>query len=534
LTRRVQPLLTGLIAGTALYHLMALMTGSDAMGPTLMTIAPRTLAPATFAAAWEHVLAVPLWDSTVAVLPYSVLLAVQGIMSTTLASAALSEATGVPPNLNRALVAQGLGNMLCGGLAALPVGPGVSQSLAAVRMPDVYRVAPALSCVALLIVVLLFGDVLAYVPVAVLSGLLVTVGVNLINTWTRGLVNRVARDPKGRGEIKWNLAIVVAVAATFFFGGAPLALLIGTILAMVLLAVSLSTATRFDTLEGLSSRRVWPGPQARWLSEARSSLRVFRPRGGLFFGTADQLATRLGALDPGIAYCILDFSKLTTLDATGCQIVASSAKKLAAAGTTLVLAGIDSDNPADRALIDLGLTSPSPDGWHGDLDHALEWVEAELLRARWPGAGPNAAVSLADTPLAKGLGDDEMQALQSYLVRIDCEPGTVFLKRGDVGSALYVIDDGLVEIRIGGGAAPGKRLAAFGPGSIFGEIVMFTARERTADAICVKPTRLFELRAESLAEMEARFPALYARVLANLNAHLAGRLIAATEVVQAQ
>jgi SulP family sulfate permease len=536
-TTRVPPLLVGLAVGTAIYHLAATLLGREAMGLTLSTIAPRALAPATFAAVWERVNVSWLLATGWIVLPYSMLLAAQGSMSTTLACAALSEATGLPPNLNRALVGQGLGNMMCGALGGLPIGASISQSVAAARMTEVYRAAPAVSCVALLVVALLLGDALAYVPVAALAGLLITVGIGLINTWTRGLAKRVVRDLHAHLEIRWNLAIVAAVAAAFFFGSAPLALVVGAILAMILLAVSLSVATTFDAVDGraLSSRRVWPGPQARWLAEARSSVRVLRPRGGLFFGTADELATRLGALDPAIKYCVLDFARLSTLDATGCQIVAASAKKLAATGTTMVLAGVDTRNAADRALIDLGLTIPSPENrWFADLDHALEWVEGELLKARWPEASPNAAVCLAQTPLAKGLRDDELQALQSYLVQIDCEPGKVFFKRGDPGSAFYVIDDGLVEIQIDAGIPGGKRLAAFGPGSIFGEVVMFTSGERTADAICVKQTRLFELRLDSLQELEKRFPALYAKVLANLNAHLATRLIAATEVVRAQ
>ena len=536
-TARAPPLLIGLIAGTGAHHLSALLLGNHAMGPTLRALAPEAIAPATLAAVWQRVSGSFVLDTVAQVLPYSVLLAAQGTMTTKLTAAALSEATGEPSNLNRAVVAEGLGNVLCGALAGLPLGPGVSQSMAAVRMTDVYRVAPAVSCVLLLIVVTLFGGALGYVPVAVLAGLLVTVGVGLINTWTRGLARSVARDRKARSEIRWNLAIVAAVAAAFFFGGAPVALGVGAILAMILLAVSLSSATQFDTLEGgaLSSRRVWPHPQAQWLAKARSSVRVLRPRGGLFFGTAELLAARLAAFDSHVAYCVLDFSKLSTLDATGCQMVAASSKKLAAAGTTLVLAGVDAAKPADRALIDLGLSSPNPaDRWFGDLDHALEWVEGELLRQRWPEAGVNAAVHLADTPLAKGLGDAELQALQPYLACIECAPGTVFFKSGDAGSALYVIDDGMVEIRIGDGAASGKRLAAFGPGSIFGEMVMFTSGARTADAICVKPTRLFELRLDSLAELERSFPALHARVLANLTAHLAGRLIAATDVLRAQ
>jgi CRP-like cAMP-binding protein len=99
---------------------------------------------------------------------------------------------------------------------------------------------------------------------------------------------------------------------------------------------------------------------------------------------------------------------------------------------------------------------------------------------------------------------------------------------------MYVVDEGFVEIRIGEHeTGMATRLAAFGPGSIFGEIAMLSSDQRTADAVCVRSTRLYELRREKLVELQARHPALYARIVANLGIHLANRLVATTGIVQA-
>ena len=69
-----------------------------------------------------------------------------------------------------------------------------------------------------------------------------------------------------------------------FWGSMPLALMIGALLAMVLLAVELSAATSFsaEAVTQLGSRRVWPTQQAKWLREHRSQIAVFRPQGTLF------------------------------------------------------------------------------------------------------------------------------------------------------------------------------------------------------------------------------------------------------------
>ncbi len=458
-------------------------------------------------------------------------------MELALTSRAVGEITGARADIHRGLIAQGAANVVCGALAGLPIAPSRSQSLAAARMGEAISIIPAASAVALLVIALAFGGLLAYVPTAVLAGLLVTVGVGLIDRWARGLVRRAIRRADTQADIRWNLAIVAVVAGALFLGGVPLALLVGTVLAMVMLAHGLSAATTFIPEDGthFASTRVWPPGQAEWLSQARAAVRVLRPRGGLFFGTGEQLGAQLAALDKAVRYCIIDCSRLTVLDATGCQIAAASAKKLAARGVTTLLAGLDPSNPHDKALVDLGLNVPDPnDHWFCDLDHALERVEAELLRDRWPEVAADQPVELAETELARGLPGPELEVLRSHLTIADFDAGTVLFERGAAGSAMYVIARGLVEIRVNTDAASrgSQRLAVFGPGRIFGETAMLTRGPRTADAICVKPTRLYELRSESLLELEGLYPVIHAKLIANLNLHLATRLKATTEIAR--
>ncbi|HZN23423.1 MAG TPA: cyclic nucleotide-binding domain-containing protein, partial [Burkholderiales bacterium] len=333
----------------------------------------------------------------------------------------------------------------------------------------------------------------------------------------------------------WNLAIVAIVAAVFIVGSVPLALFVGAVLAMVLLALTLSEATTFDNPDGdhLASTRVWPAEQAQWLSEQRDRVAVFRPRGSLFFGTADQLAINLEAVEAQVQFVVLDISRVTTVDATACQIIAAAAKKLASKGITVLLAGVSPNSARGQELLALGLTQPPRrTHWSIDIDHALERAEAALLRERWP-IGDAREINLAETPLTHGLSQSDIEELRAYMTAVEVPAGLLF-RRGDPGTSMFLVDRGFVEIRIGSDTAPGAtRLAAFGPGSIFGEIAMVNAEERTADAVCIEPSRLYELTRDALAELARRSPALYTRIIQNLNRHLAARLIVATSTVQA-
>ena len=535
-TKRVQPLLAALAIGTVIYHLAAPITGQEALGPTLGTIEPFAVAQANFSAVWNPITPAWLLATSIRVFPYALFLALQAIMNAALTSVAVADITGKRANVNRMLIAQGIGNVVSGGIGGLPIGSSPSQSMVAAKMSNVNRIVPSVSAVILLVAVTAFGRFLDYVPLVVLAGLLVTAGIGLIDRWACALVKRVIRGDI-RADTRWNLCIVAAVAGVFFFGSVPLALLVGAVLAMILLTISLSSATTFSAQDGskFSSTRVWPAAQAGWLAQARSSVCVLRPRGGLFFGTADRLADTLDRLGHAIRYCILDFSLLTTVDVTGCRIIAGSAKRLSARGVTVVLASLSQAASRDGVFVDLGLSFSEQQRWYEDLDHALEWVEGELLRERSPDSSVDVPVSLSATALAGGLSEADLQTLQVEIRCVDSEAGVTLFNTGDPGSSLYIIASGEVEIRTGNDIMGGvRRLAAFGPGCMFGEVAMFTGARRTADAVCTKPTRFYELSSDSLAAIERLFPAIYAKLMANLNVDLATRLVIATEIVRGQ
>ena len=535
-TKRVQPLLAALALGTVIYHLAAPFTGQEALGPTLGVIEPFVVAQANFSAVWSLITPAWLLATSVRVFPYALFLALQAIMSAVSTSAVVADITGKRANVNRTLIAQGVGNIVSGGIGGLPIASSSAQSVVAARMSNVNRIVPSVSAVILLVAVTAFGGFLDYVPLAVLAGLLVSAGIGIIDRWACTLVKRAIQG-ETRADIRWNLCIVAAVAGVFFFGSVPLALLVGAVLAMILLTISLSSATTFVTEDGsnFSSTRVWPPAPTLWLAEARSSVCVLRPRGGLFFGTADQLADTLDRLGHNIRYCIVDFSLLTTVDATGCRIIMSSVRRLSTRGVTGVLVGLSQADYRDGAFVDLGLYSPAQQLWHEDFDHALEWVEGELLRERCSDTSVNEAVSVSEAALAKGLSEAELQTLQAELRYGDSEAGVTLFKTGDPGASLYIIASGEVEIRTGNKIMGGiRRLAAIGPGCIFGEVAMFTGGLRTADAVFTKPTRFFELSSESLTTIGRLFPALHGKLMANLNMHLATRLVIATEIVRGQ
>ena len=531
-----QPALIAIITGTFVYYLLWAIMGDGMLGGTLDAVQPQAIALQTTGSIWSVI--TPHWVAATAlqVLPYAALLALQGIMNAAVGAITVRDLLGHRSDVNRTLVAQGCANLVCGALGALPVTTWVILFLPAARMKDNPRSLAAGTAIVLFVIVLVAGDWLTWLPVAVLAAVLMMAGVAMVNQSTVRLLKAAwSAQIRNRSTLS-TPGIAIIVGAALFWGSVPLALMIGTVLAMVLLAIQLSVATSFgaEASTQLRSRRVWAPEQAKWLAEHHLKVAVFRPQGALFFGTADQLGQQLASPAPGTRFYVLDLARVTTIDATACEIIAAGAETLAAAGVTPLLAGVLADTGRGRNLVALGLSSPDPrTQWFVDLDRALEHVEVVLLREQWPGIDTASCFEFRQSPLTLGMNEEELQELKACLRPMDVAAGPLF-RRGDAGSSLFIVEAGQVEIRIPS-AGPGAytRLAAFWPGSIFGEMSMLMSQQRTADAVCVTPARLLELDRRSLDEIEGKFPKLYAAIMRNLSVHIATRLDLTTGLVRA-
>ncbi len=121
---------------------------------------------------------------------------------------------GPRSNYNRELSAQGVGNILCGVLGALPMTGVIVRSSANVQAGAKTRWSAILHGVWLLVLVGGFSQVLTAIPVAVLAAILVYTGAKLANP---AIIRELA--PYGRGEVIIFLVTTAAVVGTDLLTG---------------------------------------------------------------------------------------------------------------------------------------------------------------------------------------------------------------------------------------------------------------------------------------------------------------------------
>jgi NADH dehydrogenase len=84
------------------------------------------------------------------------------------------------------------------------------------------------------------------------------------------------------------------------------------------------------------------------------------------------------------------------------------------------------------------------------------------------------------------------------------EPGQDIVREGDVGTSLFIIQDGEVEVYRGG--PDGPVLATLGKGQHFGEIAVFERCERTASVRAKTRVKLLQVRREAAVALSEALP----------------------------
>jgi MFS superfamily sulfate permease-like transporter len=214
--RLVPGALIGVIAGTALAHLLS--------SPVKLVTMPDSLL-----GSFDY----PTLTNLAALASPSMLLSAAAFAFIASAETLLSAAAvdrmhdGVRTRYNRELVAQGVGNMLCGLLGALPMTGVIVRSSANVQAGAVSRLSAVLHGVWILIAVAAVPFVLELVPLAALAGVLLLTGIRLVGVQH---VRHLLEAHGWRPAAIW-LATFLTVVATD--------LLTGVILGVVLSALEL-------------------------------------------------------------------------------------------------------------------------------------------------------------------------------------------------------------------------------------------------------------------------------------------------------
>jgi SulP family sulfate permease len=466
------------------------------------------------------------WSAVGAHLPESLVVTSVSAVTILMNSTAIGTATGEDVDLNREMRAAGLANLASGLLGGMVGYQSFNRSMLNARVGATSRVAGVFASLACVVVLATSPDIVALFPVPVLVGLQLFMGLRLLVHWLGGAWMK----------LNWyEYLLVPGILGTIAAYGVIVGVGVGVVAACVM----------FTLLYGrVGCIRMEFDLRARTSNVERSiedtqALRAIGPQvcgmclqGFLFFGTANSILQRLrerfGASNPAqVRFVVLDFAATHGMDASVSISFVKLRQLCAAKNADLVLTSLP---PRSRDLLVKTGTLSLKIHEFDTLDAGLEWIEDKLLASN--------SLALAHggdlrAMLEPHFTTSALNSLIACLEMHDLLSGQALFRHREPGDALYFVEQGRVAISLPLGDGRSARLRSFGPGTVVGEMAVYTQQQRSADVIAEAPTRVYRLSISRLLELEQQDPATAQQLHRFLVKTIALRLAVADEALRA-
>ncbi len=266
-----------------------------------------------------------------------------------------------PYDADRELVGQGLASIASGFFGGMPATGAIARTAVNVRSGGRTRLAAITHAIVLVGVVYLATGVVAHIPLAALSGVLMV-------TATRMVAIATVRSVIGSTRSDAAVFVITAIITVSF----DLIIAVG-----IGIAVAAFFALRRLSSSGAVHREELPAPSA----PGDERIALFRLDGALFFGAADRILERVTSIND-VTVVILRMSQLQVLDATGAKVITEMIHELEHRGITVLIKGIQPEHV--RVATRVGVIASLRHQKHlfTDLDAAVAHARSHVERAR--------------------------------------------------------------------------------------------------------------------------------------------------------
>ena len=398
---------------------------------------------------------------------------------------------------NRELIAQGIGNVSSAIVGGIPGSGIMGATLVNLASGAQTRMSGVIEGVLTLVAAFALGAFIAWIPVAALAGILIVIGVRMIDLEPLKFI-------ESRATV-FDFAVVIVVIVVALTVGLLAASAMGVAMAIVLFVreqIGGSVVRHKIYVNQTSSN--WHRPESEMcvLEQKGDQGVIFELQGSIFFGTTQQLYTELEAELSVRNFVIIDFRRVQSVDVTAAHLLRNVRDILQERGATLILSNVRERLPNGRNLrqfLEQTGVAGSDNGSveiFPELDNAIEWVEDRILGEDEQAIPEEAPLQLQEMELFRNYKDETLQDLESRMEQRSYKAGQPVYARGDAGDELYWVRRGTVRVFAPLGLARTKHIATFGRGEFFGGNAFLDAHPHNNDAIALTDTELYVLTRE--------------------------------------
>ncbi|GGG37928.1 SulP family inorganic anion transporter [Bizionia arctica] len=245
-------------------------------------------------------------------------LALLGSIDSLLTSVVADNVTKTKHKPNKELIGQGIGNSIAGLFGGLPGAGATIRTVVNINAGGKTRLSGMIAGILLLVILLALGPIASQIPAAVLAGILITVGIGVMDYKGLKAIPSLPKDIKiGPFKLSSEVLIMIVVLLLSTFWNLVYAVGIGLIIASLLFMKKIGdlTAQRSD-VKSLTKEKAWDD-EANFPEKLKEEVFIKHLKGPLFFGSTSEFQSLADQIPITAKTVIIRLGRMQYMDQSG-------------------------------------------------------------------------------------------------------------------------------------------------------------------------------------------------------------------------
>jgi len=298
----------------------------------------------------------------------AITLALLGAIDSLLTSVVADNMTKTKHNSNKELVGQGIGNSIAAVFGGIPGAGATIRTVVNIQSGGKTRLSGMIAGILLFVILLAFGPAASKIPAAVLAGILITVGIGVM-------------DYKGLKAIPYmprpEVAIMLIVLVLSSVWNLVYAVGIGLVIASLMFMKKIGDLTAEQSEVEPMSEESWPD-EANFPSKFKEEVFIKHINGPLFFGSTNDFQQLIRQIPKTASTAIIRMDKCSYIDQSGLYALEDSIVELAQKEIKVVLVHLQEQPRYMMERIDIIPNLVPEDQIFPDYGTSIEWIKENV------------------------------------------------------------------------------------------------------------------------------------------------------------
>ena len=268
-------------------------------------------------------------------------LSLLGAIDSLLTSVVADNMTKTKHKPNKELIGQGIGNSIAAMFGGIPGAGATIRTVVNINSGGKTKLSGMIAGMVLFIILIALGPIASKIPAAVLAGILITVGIGVMDYKGLKAIPNLPKDVK-IGPVKFSMEVLIMIVVLLLstFWNLVYAVGIGLVIASLMFMKKMGdlTAERSD-VKALGDEKAWED-EKDFPENLKKDVFIKHIKGPLFFGSTSDFQALANQIPPSATCVIIRMGRMQYIDQTGLYALEDVMVDLTRSGKKVLLVNI--------------------------------------------------------------------------------------------------------------------------------------------------------------------------------------------------